>query len=149
MAASEDPVAVANAKVSVMPHYVATATSVTACEEGRCTMRLPWDERFASAPGGALHSGAILTLLDNACGLAVRSSAAAARVESFATLDLRVDHLRPASPGRDLHATAECHFADTEVAFVRGFAWEEAAEDPVATCSASFKLDTPRVRLRP
>jgi len=80
----------------------------------------------------------ITTLLDHAGGLAV--SCSLAELTSIATLDLRIDYLRAAEPRCDLLGRAECYRLTRHVAFVRGTAWDRAAEDPFATCLATFML---------
>src|SRR5438045_5467745 len=67
--------------------------------EGRGTMRLPWDERFTGdAEEGLVHGGVLTALLDAVCGIAAFMGLRDPSL--IATIDLRVDHLRPAEIGR-------------------------------------------------
>jgi acyl-coenzyme A thioesterase PaaI-like protein len=55
-----------------------------------------------------------------------------------ATLDLRIDYLRPAAALKDLLAEAECYRVTRHVAFVRGVCHQGDAERPVANLTATF-----------
>lgn len=103
------------------------------------TVSLPWQERLVGDPSrGVVFGGVITTLLDHACGLAVTCSLE--KLIAIATLDLRIDYLRAAVSGCELFARAECYKSTRNVAFVRGTAWDEDADDPFATCLATFML---------
>jgi hypothetical protein len=58
----------------------------------------------------------------------------------LATLDLRIDYLRPATPGETIRATAECHKVTANVAFVRGAAFHVSPQDAIAYCTGTFML---------
>lgn len=113
------------------------AVAVEAC--GRATVRVAFQERLIGNPEtGLLHGGVITTLLDTASGLAV--VALMPEGTSLATLDLRVDHLRPGVPGLPVYATAECYRRASHVVFVRGSAYQDKVEEPIASCVATFML---------
>ena len=58
-------------------------------------LELPWKEELVGVPStGYLASGAIISLMDMAAGMAIW--AANGEFRPVATLDLRVDYLRPA-----------------------------------------------------
>ena len=60
---------------------------------------MPYDAKLVGNPEtGVLHGGAITALLDGASGAAV--FAALVDIVPIATLDLRIDYLRPAESGR-------------------------------------------------
>ena len=61
-------------------------------------------------------------------------------LKAIATLDLRIDYLRAAEPGRDLIGEAHCYKLTTHVAFVRATAWEREPDDPFASCLSTFMV---------
>ena len=60
----------------------------------------------------------------------------------MATLDLRIDYMKPATPYVDLVVEAECYKVTHNVAFVRGAAFHDDPADPVATSVGTFMLGT-------
>lgn len=107
---------------------------------GSVTMRLPYSDKLVGNPeSGVIHGGAITTLVDTAAGTAV--FAATRKAQPIGTLDLRIDYLKPATPGRDVFARAECYKVTRQIAFVRAVAYHEDPDDPVANCVATFVLD--------
>jgi acyl-coenzyme A thioesterase PaaI-like protein len=76
--------------------------------------------------------------LDHTCGLA--AAMALTQATPLATLDLRIDYMRAAEPGHDIHARAHCYKLTHSVAFVRATAYDRDIADPVATAQAAFML---------
>lgn len=93
-----------------------------------------------------LHPGPLTVLADSACGAAV--GLALDRVQPYATLDLRMDLLRPAGPDRDVHCVAECFRMTPNIAFTRATLWQEDEQSPIATAMATFMRGT-RARRTP
>jgi acyl-coenzyme A thioesterase PaaI-like protein len=62
------------------------------------------------------------------------------RPGGMATLDFRLDHIRPPKPGRAVTAAAECLNLTGDVAVVRGWAWDDDPTDPIAAAQAAFML---------
>jgi len=60
--------------------------------EGKCTMRLEAGEQHSN-PMGTIHGGILCDLADGAMGMAFFSTCAEG--ESFTTLELRINFLRP------------------------------------------------------
>jgi uncharacterized protein (TIGR00369 family) len=106
-------------------------------------MTLPYSERLVGNPDdGVLHGGAITTLMDAACGMAVMVRLGAGA--PIATLDLRIDYLKPAVAGRDVVAHTECFKITRHIAFVRGLAHTGDENDPIAAVAATFmRKDAP------
>ncbi|MBK0399962.1 PaaI family thioesterase [Limibaculum sp. M0105] len=103
-------------------------------------LSVPYDERLVGDPQtGVMQGGVITALLDTACGSAVM--AAPARLRSTATLDLRIDYMRPAQPGKTVMARAECYRMTRTIGFARAVAYHDAPEDPIASAAATFILD--------
>ncbi len=104
-------------------------------------LKIPYRPELVGDPdSGVIAGGVVTTLLDFACGWA--TALALDAPTSIATLDLRIDYMRPARPGLDLHATAYCYKLTRSVAFLRGVAYDEDPGDPVAAAQAAFMLDS-------
>lgn len=102
-------------------------------------MSVAYDERLIGNPRTrVVHSGVITALLDTLCGLVVMS--AVPDGTPLATLDLRIDYLRPARPGETIRAWAECYKVTNSIAFARGSAFHRTREDAIAHCTGTFML---------
>ncbi len=98
---------------------------------------LPYDEQLVGMPeSGIIASGPIISLMDMATSIAIWCRLG--RFRHQATLDMRVDYLRPAAPGRTIIGRGECYGATKSVGFVRGIAHDGEAADPVAHVSGTF-----------
>ncbi len=86
--------------------------------DGRTRMRLAAQPFLAADPAGTFFfPGVMFSLADSACGLAVFR--ALGHFVPIATLDMRIDHLAPATMDSDLVAAAECYRLTKSIAFVR------------------------------
>ena len=85
---------------------------------------------------GVLASGPIISLMDMATSMAIWVKLG--RFRHQATLDLRVDYLRPATPGEKIVGRGECYRITKTVGFVRGLAHDGDPEDPVAHVAGTF-----------
>jgi len=56
------------------------------------------------------------------------------------TLDLRIDYVRAAVPGKTIIARADCYQLRRSMAFVRGIAHDGELTDPVAHAAGIFML---------
>jgi uncharacterized protein (TIGR00369 family) len=104
------------------------------------TLRLPWKEALLGDPEtGALAGGAVTTIIDNAAGMSVAVVLGAGT--KLATLDLRVDYLRPSRRGEPLLVRGDCYRTTRHVAFVRIDVWHELPERlVVATGAGTFSV---------
>ena len=89
---------------------------------------------------GVIAGGVVTTLLDHSCGQAVHSAQKEPSI--IATLDLRIDYMRAAEPGKDIFCRAHCYKITRSVAFVRASAYDDNPDDPVATAQAAFMLNS-------
>ena len=125
--------------VADMPHYKALGMTITELRHGKGFMEVAYDRKLIGNPKtGVVHGGVITALMDTLCGVAVMS--AVPENTPLATLDLRIDYLRPATPGEVIRASAECYKVTEHVAFVRGLAYHDVAGDPIANCTGTFML---------
>jgi len=135
--------AAAQAFFKVIPHSATLGLEVVACEPGVIIARLPYKPELVGNPyTGRIHGGAVMTLVDQASGAAVVHSLDVP--ESVATLDLRVDHLRPPEAGRDVFARAECYRIAREIAFVRCVCYQDDPADPFVSSMSTFMRNSNR-----
>src|SRR5436190_22130077 len=114
-----------------VPHTRALGMEIVEVWPAEALFRLPYDPKLVGNPDtGVLHGGAITALLDGASGAAV--FAALAELGPIATIDLRIDYLRPAEVGRAVMARATCYKMTRNVAFTRAVAYHEDPADPIA-----------------
>ena len=124
-------ISAARAFIEALPHAAALNLVLEEIGDGRAVISMGYDARLVGDPAtGVLHGGAISALMDTASGAAVMSHREVPY--STATLDLRIDYFRPATPGQTVTARAECHHVTRSVAFVRVFAVDDDDSRPVA-----------------
>jgi len=136
--------------LSHIPHAAAIGMTLVSRSADGCIVRVPYAEHLVGDPDtGVIHGGVITALLDNASGMAVRSDPDGADIgeeRSMATLDLRIDYMRPAQPRQDLYCDAHCYRMTSNVAFVRAIAYHDDRNDPIASSVATFMLGTKAAR---
>lgn len=74
-------------------------------EEGRAVLGLPHREELTNPNGDTLHGGVLATLLDNAAGTALRTVLKDPETTLYATTEMNLSYLRPATG--DLRAKAQ------------------------------------------
>ncbi len=125
----------------MVPHNKALGIEIVELDEARTFYRLPYDPKLVGNPEtGVIHGGVITTLLDSCCGAACFG--ALETPQPLATLDLRIDYLRAAEPGRDIFARAHCYKVTRNVAFARAHAFHDDEADPIASAVGTFMLGT-------
>ena len=129
--------AIAARMVRETPQAVALGIELVSAEPAIGVMKVGYRADLVGDPHtGVLAGGVITTLLDHVCGLAVSGQNGG----GSATLDLRIDYMRPAEPGRDVFARAHCYKLTNSIGFVRAIAYEQEPEDPIATAQGAFVL---------
>jgi uncharacterized protein (TIGR00369 family) len=127
--------------IEAVPHAEALGMRLEAVGEGFAELSMAYDARFVGEPAtGVIHGGAVFALMDTCCGTAVMNLAGAP-VTSTATIDLRIDYMRPATPGQRIRTRAECYHVTRSVAFVRATATDDDAARPVAAATGTFTLE--------
>ena len=100
-------------------------------------MELPYSNKIVGNPDtGAIHGGAITTLMDTTSGSVV--ICALPEFELCPTLDLRVDYMRSADPGKPVYAKATCYRIAKDIIFTRCEAYQKDPDKTVAHCVATF-----------
>jgi uncharacterized protein (TIGR00369 family) len=137
---------IAEGLVGYVPHNRALGLRFEDAADDSVTIALPYDEKLVGNPlTGVLHGGAITALMDATCGTAIFFRLREAI--PIATLDLRIDYLKPATPHLEVYARAECFKLTQNIAFVRCEAYHPGAErDLVAVANGTFILTRSRPR---
>ena len=139
--AEDTKLRLARAFAASVPHNRALGIDIVEFDHGTVLFRLPYDLKLVGHPDtGTLHGGAITALLDGASGAAV--FAALQDMVPIATLDLRIDYLRPAEAGHAVLARATCYKMTKSVAFTRAVAYHDDPENSIAHSVGTFMVST-------
>jgi uncharacterized protein (TIGR00369 family) len=123
--------------MAAVPHLQALGIGFVAAGPDWAELRMPYAPQLVAYPDtGVIASGAVFSLMDSAAGMSVLMKRG--KLEPHATLDLRCDYLRPATPGRTVIGRAECYKITRRVAFVRGIAHDGDAGHPIAHVAGTF-----------
>jgi uncharacterized protein (TIGR00369 family) len=127
------------------PHMRALGVEFISAGDARGRLRIPWRDDLVGDPDTDVIAGGVVTaLLDHVGGLAIRAAQKAG--SQVATLDLRIDYMRPAAPRAGVIAEAHCYKITRTAVFVRALAWDEDPEDPIAAAQTVFVLSKPGKR---
>jgi uncharacterized protein (TIGR00369 family) len=123
--------------MSAVPHLQALGIGFVASGPDWAELQMPYAPQLVAYPEtGVIASGAIFSLMDSAAGFSVLVKRG--KLEPHATLDLRCDYLRPATPGKTVIGRAECYKITRRVAFVRGIAHDGDRDHPIAHVAGTF-----------
>ncbi|MEZ5779168.1 MAG: PaaI family thioesterase [Paracoccaceae bacterium] len=126
--------------IEAIPYSRALGMSLEAFGEGQAVITMPYDARFVGDPRtGVIHGGAVSALMDTCGGAAVMAHPEGS--VATATIDLRIDYMRAATPGQRLTARAHCYHVTRSVAFVRATAHDEDEDRPVASATGAFTFE--------
>lgn len=119
-------------------HSMVLGMTIEEIRQDGLVVRLPYSEKIIGNPDtGVIHGGAITSLMDQSCGLAV-AQAIAPKFDITPTIDLRIDYMKPAEPGRDVFAFVTAYHKTKSVVFTRGVAYQDDRDDPIAHCVGNF-----------
>ena len=136
-AAAGDDVHRIGSVIESLPHNAKLGIRTIEIAPGRCTTYVEFRPELVGDPQrGVLHGGVVTTLIDATAGAAVYAAIPAGT--ALATLDMRIDYLKPAEPHKRLYASAELYRLTRRIAFVRASAYQDDPENQVAHCAASF-----------
>lgn len=137
--------AIKKAFAAASPHMRELGFEILDLGDGACVARVRYAPELVGDPRtGVLAGGVVTTLLDSTGGAAVLAKLR--RPVTLATLDLRIDYMRPSAPGCDVTARVECFKSTRNVAFTRGIAYDRDPDDPVAAMAATYMLHTQSMR---
>ncbi|MBI4575632.1 MAG: hotdog fold thioesterase [Planctomycetes bacterium] len=123
----------------VVPFNRALGLRAVECGRDYAVVALPYSPDLVGNPEtGILHGGAVTALLDATCGLAVFM--AMPEPTRIATIDLRIDYMGPATPGREVLARADCTRLTSHVAFTRAVAYHGDPSGAIAAAAATFLI---------
>ncbi|MEM8593120.1 MAG: PaaI family thioesterase [Pseudomonadota bacterium] len=135
-----DPDKIARQFIEAIPHAKALSMQIVEIGGAVAEIMMPYDKRLIGDPAtGVIAGGAVSALMDTCGGAAVMCHPE--HPMGTATIDLRIDYMRSATPGQAITARAECYHLTRAVAFVRATAFDEDRARPVATATGAFTVE--------
>ena len=135
------------ALVDNTPYMKAIGAYYVGRSDDGVTLCLPYrDDLIGDPETRVIASGVVTAVLDNTSGMAVWDQLN--EFKPIATLDLRIDYMRPAMPHSPLMVTAKCYKLTRSVGFVRAFAYEDSPDDPVAAAQSAFIISSPTLKAK-
>lgn len=135
-----DKLKLARQFIEAIPHSRDLGMELTEMADGIAVISMPYDARLIGDPQtGVISGGAVSAVMDTCCGAAVMSHPSNAG--GTATIDLRIDYMRAATPGQAIVTRAHCYHITRSVAFVRATAMDDDTENPVATATGAFTVE--------
>lgn len=119
------------------PQCQALDLQFESADDRKQVLSVAWqDHLVGNKQTGVIHGGVITTLIDTTSVTAVFAHLSV--LEMLATLDLRVDYLRPATVGEKIFAQAQCYHLTEHIAFVRTICYQSDQNNPIALGVATF-----------
>ncbi len=132
--------------LQLSPHNAFLGAQLEAIDSSEVIVALPLRAEFiGNAQDRTLHGGVVTAMLDTACALAVMAKLGGP--VRIATLDLRIDYLKPIRDSEQLFARCSCYKQTQQVAFVQGVAFtrdDNGSEDEVAKATGTFMIQNAR-----
>ncbi|MBI3143993.1 MAG: PaaI family thioesterase [Pseudogulbenkiania sp.] len=120
-----------------LPHCATLGFQYLGADGRKPVLKVDWRDDLVGNPAtGVLHGGVITSLVDTTSAVAV--TAQLERFETIATLDLRIDYLKSATPGKAIYCRAECYRLASQVAFTRAVCYHDDPDEPIAHGVATF-----------
>ena len=125
--------------LTASPHNRDLQLELMTVGKGSATVCMPYQEKLVgNTETGVIAGGAVTTVMDSVCGVAVYTAMPVPM--AIATLDLRIDYMKPATPHKAILVTAECYRLSRHVAFVRAIAYHDDPAEPIANATAAFSV---------
>lgn len=135
-----DKTKIARQFIQAIPHSRALGMVLAELGDGVAEISMPYAPHLIGDPEtGVIHGGAVSALMDTCCGAAVISHPAVP--SGTATIGLRIDYMRAATPGQTITTRATCYHVTRSVAFVRASACDDDTDLPVATATGTFTVE--------
>ncbi|WP_199101671.1 PaaI family thioesterase [Aquitalea sp. ASV11] len=129
-----------------LPHCATLGFQYLGTEGRRPVLKVEWREDLVGNPAsGTIHGGVITSLVDTTSAVSV--TACLPDFETIATLDLRIDYLKAATPGKAIHCRAECYRLASQIAFTRAVCYHDDPADPIAHGVATFMRESSRASM--
>lgn len=136
---STDKARIVRQFIEALPFSKALQMQMDEMGDGHAVISMPYSKSLVGDPAtGVIHGGAVSALMDTCGGAAVMSHPQA--LSATATLDLRIDYMRPATPGDRITARAHCYHVTRSVAFIRAEAFDADETRPVAAATGAFTV---------
>lgn len=127
--------------IQALPHAVALGMELEELDAGTAVISMPYSEKLIGDPvTRVMHGGAVSALMDTSCGAAVMSHPS--HLAGTATIDLRIEYLRAATPGQRIKTQATCYHVTRSVAFVKATAVDDDTDNPVASATGTFTVES-------
>lgn len=128
-----------------LPFCKALGMRVEETGPAMAVLSMPYDPVIIGDPDtGVVHGGAVFALMDTCAGVAIFLHPESTM--TTATIDLRVDYMRSATPGQRIFTKAEVYKVTRSVAFLRATAWDNDSENAVATATGAFTFERPATK---